>query len=41
MLDTVLIEYFQAKAGDGYQTINEALRQAMERQSGRRSTRHS
>lgn len=35
LLDTVLIEYFQAKAGDrGYQTlINEALRQAMERDS--------
>ncbi|MBP6471462.1 MAG: BrnA antitoxin family protein [Chloroflexi bacterium] len=32
-LDTVLIEYFQAKAGDrGYQTlINDTLRQAMER----------
>ena len=32
-LDTVLIEYFQAKAGArGYQTlINDALRQAMER----------
>ncbi len=35
LLDTVLIEYFQAKAGDrGYPTlINEALRQAMERDS--------
>jgi uncharacterized protein (DUF4415 family) len=33
MLDTVLIEYFQAKAGDrGYQTlINETLREAVER----------
>ena len=33
-LDTILIEYFKAKAGDrGYQTlINETLRQAKERE---------
>ncbi len=33
LLDTVLIEYFRAKAGErGYQTlINDTLRQAMER----------
>ena len=35
MLDTGLIEYFKAQAGDrGYQTmINEALRQAVERET--------
>ncbi|HEY1409633.1 MAG TPA: BrnA antitoxin family protein [Promineifilum sp.] len=35
MLDTGLIEYFKARAGDrGYQTmINEALRQAIERET--------
>ncbi len=35
LLDTVLIEYFKAKAGDrGYQTlINDALRQAVEREA--------
>lgn len=34
MLDTVLIEYFKAKAGNrGYQTlINESLRQAVEQE---------
>lgn len=33
LLDTALVEYFRAKAGDrGYQTlINDTLRQAMER----------
>jgi uncharacterized protein (DUF4415 family) len=33
LLDTVLVEYFRAKAGDrGYQTlINDTLRQAIER----------
>lgn len=35
LLDTVLIEYFKAKAGDrGYQTlINDALRQTVEREA--------
>jgi uncharacterized protein (DUF4415 family) len=35
LLDTVLVEYFKAKAGErGYQTlINDALRQAMEREA--------
>lgn len=35
LLDTVLVEYFKAKAGDrGYQTlINDALRQTVEREA--------
>ena len=41
MLDTGLIEYFKAQAGDrGYQTmINEALRQVVERETLRRVVR--
>jgi uncharacterized protein (DUF4415 family) len=41
LLDTVLIEFFRAKAGErGYQTlINETLRQAMEREGLEESLR--
>ena len=43
LLDTGLIEYFKAKAGErGYQTlINDTLRQAVERDDLEESLRHS